>query len=151
MFDIENYLLDKEQEFVNDYKWMTLGEVLDEIESSAEYIDDFSDFRQLLKEKFLKELLNDSEFLDLNVVSHFHKEDGTHIFGIYLLHMYEPCECCGDVVSEWIAITVNPIQRKIGYGVEKCHDYESVEDSSYRGESFYEVKTLINHYNIENN
>lgn len=146
MFNIEEYLLDKEYEFVDNYKGMPFGEVLDEIESETGYVNDFSDFQQLMEEKFLKEMLNDSEFLDLNVVGHFHREDGTQIFGICLIGKHEPCECCGDVVSEWIAIMVNPIQRKIGYGVQKCHDYESVKDSSYQGETIHEIKALIDRY-----
>ena len=57
-----------------------------------------------------------------------------------MLGLHEPCECCGDVVSEWLAVTVNIDRMGLGLANLECHDYERVEDSSYIGKHFLRGK-----------
>ena len=141
----------KEKEFMERYTYLSLEELMCELEIPYElpFLESMDSVRDKLWGMFVFNLLEDSDFLGLNVISHFHREDGTHIFGIDLLGLHEPCECCGDVVSEWLAVTVNIDRMGLGFGYLECHDYERVEDSSYIGNTFYEVKALIDRYRIK--
>ena len=118
-------------------------------ETEMNFADMMAKKEQELYQRFVVELLEDDDFLKKNIVAHFHTEDGTDIFGLELVDMHEPCVCCGDVITEWLAFHINLEKRSIGYGCVTCHDYESVKDSLYRGNSLYMVRSLIEEYTPE--
>lgn len=157
MLDVKEYvsgselLEQKEKDFMERYTYLTLEEIMEELEIPYEvpFFESMNLVRNKLWRIFVVDLLEDSDFLDVNVISHFYRDDGTHVFGIDLLDIHEPCECCGDVVTDWLAITVNTDRMELGLGCQECHDYEIVEDSSYSGNSVYEVKALIDRYSME--
>ena len=145
-------LKNKEREFMERYGYLTLEELMCDLE--IPYEQSLFTSLKIVKESlwniFVDELLEDSDFQNAKVISHFHRNDGTHVFGIKLLDNEIICKHCGEFVSEWVAITFNAEKMEVGIGCQKCHDYEIVQDSSYRGNNIYEVKALIDSYRAKN-
>ena len=69
------------------------------------------------------------------------KSDGTEIFGLTLLDVYE-CPYCNDIHSDWYALVFDTETKKPRFGVCQCTDSESVEDSPFRG---YPLSDIVGH------
>ena len=141
-------LREKEKDFKKALTGVSLEELTEKLEipCAVSFFESLTLIKKRLWSMFVDSLLKDSDFLEIKIIDHFHREDGTHVFCMELLDEYVPRECCEDIITEWSAITFNPERMELGLGVQKCHVFENVEDSSYRGNSVYEVKALIDHY-----
>lgn len=147
MLNIETYIGEKEYEFLDNYRGMLFDEVLEEVEVSApSSINELSNFHQLLNDKFIKELFNDAKFLEVEVISHYYKEDGKHVFG---LKNYGGWKLCGNIITRQFAVIIDTNTKAVSFKSCICYEWECVEDSSYVEKSLYKVKKLLRSCGIE--
>lgn len=146
MENIADLLLEKETQFMEHLMNMEFWEILMELsmDTATFRINDFMDLYEEVQQAFLFYLLEDTDFLNLNIISHFYEECGVHIFGIELLDVHEPCKCCGDVSTEWVALVVDTQSNIITLNIcRECLDSDSVQDSHYRGKPLKSILSLI--------
>lgn len=134
----------KENQFMEKYRPCLQG-IYDELDMPCYdmEISDLDTISQRLFNIFFVELLEDEEFLHMEIKEHFHMTNGTHIFCLEIIDVQEPCPCCANMVSEWLAVIVNKEKRVLDFGFMKCNSYDRVEASSYRGSDIHEIIALL--------
>ena len=148
MENIADLLQEKENEFMEQFVNMDLESLYWELsmDTDSYRISDFQKLYDNLKQQFAHYLLIDDDFLDTNIISHFYEGHGVHIFGIDLLSVYQPCKCCGDVTTEWIALVVDTKSNIVTLNLcRECLDSDSVQDSHFRGKPLKSVFPLIDY------
>lgn len=134
-------LSEKGKEFLTPYKKITLDELQKKFGIYTEQID-FSSLFHRINEDFLKSLLQDEDFLNLHVVSHFKIGDTQEIFGLSFIDAYE-CEKCDSMITEWLALILD--YRSGTYTLNKCSccDFQAVRKSEFVGKPLHNVKKYI--------
>jgi len=149
--EILHYFIDKEREFMKQFK-PAFEDIYNRLNYPLE-VNNIKDVDQMwlaCTKCFALSLLEDEDFLQREVLEHFyHSEENLHIFCISLFEEHEPCTQCGEIHSEWFALYIDIDEQLIGYGHCDCYTAERVSDSSYRGNTFHEVKALVDKYFIK--
>lgn len=146
MENIADLLQEKENEFLEHFMNMELGEIFEDlgIDTTSIRMNTLIALYLEIPKEFVFYLLTDTDFLNLNIISHFYEERGIHIFGIELLNVHEPCKCCGDVTTEWIALVVDTKSNNVTLNLcQECLDSDSVPNSHYRGKPLKSILPLI--------
>lgn len=131
----------KEEEFIEPYKHLTLDELQKQFGIYTRDID-FPSLCHRIDEDFLQSLLQDEDFLNLHVVSHFKVGDTWEIFGLAFVDAYE-CGKCDSMMTEWLALILD--YRDGTYTLNKCSccDFHSVRKSEFVGKPLHNVKKYI--------
>lgn len=146
MENIADLLQEKENEFLEHFMNMELGEIFEDlgIDTTSIRMNTLIALYLEIPKEFVFYLLTDTDFLNLNIISHFYEDRGIHIFGIELLNVHEPCKCCGDVSTEWIALVVDTKSDIVTLNLcRECLDSDSVQNSRYRGKPLKSILPLI--------
>lgn len=100
-------------------------------------ISDLCRIKETLLNEFHLALFNEPDFLNLNVIFHFRKKDGTELFTI-------TGNWDDDISYEiFYAISVNFEKKELSFGYCKCCDFEMVDDSKYRYNPLHLVRELL--------
>lgn len=146
MYNLTTLLQSKETTFLEHFMNMELGEIFEDlgIDTTSIRMNTLIALYLEIPKEFVFYLLTDTDFLNLNIISHFYEDRGIHIFGIELLNVHEPCKCCGDVSTEWIALVVDTKSDIVTLNLcQECLDSDSVQNSRYRGKPLKSILPLI--------
>ena len=146
MYNLTTLLQNKETTFLEHFMNMELGEIFEDlgIDTTSIRMNTLIALYLEIPKEFVFYLLTDTDFLNLNIINHFYEERGIHIFGIELLNVHEPCKCCGDVTTEWIALVVDTKSNIVTLDLcRECLDSDSVQNSRYRGKPLKSILPLI--------
>lgn len=137
-------IAEKEVQFMDKYT-PYLQDLSDELDLYWQEFEmsDLGLFGESLLRRFFRELLEDEDFLNLEIVEHFYTSEGIHVFCLELMDMQDPCPCCNTLVTEWLAVIYHEESNMLDFGFMKCDSLERVEYSSYRGSDLHEIVTLI--------
>ena len=146
MVNVGNLIIEKETQFIEHLMNMELGELLTKLSMNADSfsIVDFIDLFEAAEQAFVFYLLEDTDFLNLNIINHFYEERGVHIFAIEFLDRHEPRRFRSEVISEWIALVVDTASNIVTFRLaRRCRDSDSVQDSHFRGKPLKSILPLI--------
>lgn len=141
--DIQEYVWERDEEFMESRRDMTLEELLHGDVACS--IDDLKNFDEVLREEFLTELFDDDEFLETKIISHYKKDDGTRIFG---LQKYASCEFCkvyAGTITRQFALIVNAKTKSTSLEICVCNeiDMEMLRYSKYVGKTIRYLKETM--------
>ncbi len=125
----------KQHEFMAEHTDKPLLDMLLDLNLGLLELDNLDKLRQKLYYKFVASLLDDEEFLSLEIISHFSDDDGTHIFGLAEAVAY-PNGCEDDKFTLWLALIISVSDGiTVSLDLFRLYGVDSVKDSNYTGKS----------------